>query len=88
MVYLLHFSKNLHHARHYIGFCEDRPENPKKRIERHKRGDGSKLVKAVVESGIKINIVRTWPGKDRHFERGLKRQKNSHRYCPVCRKGE
>jgi predicted GIY-YIG superfamily endonuclease len=81
IVYLIHFEKKLHHAQHYLGYCED--GNLEARLERHIRGDGSKLMRAVMEAGIQWKVVKTWEG-DRHFERSLKRKKNSSRLCPCC----
>lgn len=87
MVYLLHFAQPLHHARHYVGYCNG-GESLEARIERHRRGDGAKLVRAAVEAGIEFEVARTWPCAGREFERWLKRQKNTRRYCPVCRRPE
>lgn len=84
MVYLLHFETKYHHAQHYIGFCEE--GNLDKRIEQHKRGEGSRLVKAVYKlAGIKFYLARIWPGEDKAFEYKLKKQKNSKRFCPLCK---
>jgi predicted GIY-YIG superfamily endonuclease len=79
MVYLLHFKKPIHHAQHYLGSADDVAE----RIERHRRGSGARLTQVVVESGIEMELARTWEG-GRTKERELKRQKNSPRFCPVC----
>lgn len=79
-VYLIHFDRPLGHARHYVGWTEDLVE----RIRQHDRGNGARLMAAVTEAGIRWNVVRTWDDVDRHFERRLKRQKNTHRFCPIC----
>jgi len=81
-VYLLHFSKKFHHTKHYLGWTEN--EDVKVRIKKHRKGEGSRLVRAVVKSGIKVRLVRTWEGVDRHFERKLKKQKNVRHHCPLC----
>jgi len=80
MVYLLHFDQPLHHARHYVGFTE----NLEKRLETHRKGIGSKLVKAIVENGNDFVVARTWADGDRTFERHIKNQKNGPRFCPIC----
>ena len=82
IVYLICFDRKYHHARHYLGFCED--GNLEKRMDAHMMGSGSKLLRAVVEAGIGWKVVQLWEG-DRSFERKLKRRKNSGKLCPCCR---
>lgn len=82
MVYLICFDRHFGHARHYIGYSKD--ECFEQRIECHKKGCGSRLLRAVTQAGIDWQVVRTWPGEDGNFERYLKRQKHAERYCPVC----
>lgn len=84
MIYLVHFQERFHHAQHYMGFC-DGPDNFVKRIERHRRGDGSRLLRAVTKAGIKWEVVRVWSIGDRHNERSMKKKRNHWRFCPVCR---
>lgn len=83
IVYLLHFNIPYKRVSHYIGSTT----NLKERMHNHINGRGSKLMKAVSESGIKITVARTWEG-DRNFERYLKNQKNSKRFCPICQGGK
>lgn len=78
-IYLLHFSTPFKHARHYIGWTS----NLASRLRQHWAGHGSRLVRAVVASGIQLEVARTWAG-DRYLERALKNLKNSPRLCPVC----
>jgi predicted GIY-YIG superfamily endonuclease len=85
MVYLIHFDKPYHHACHYLGFSE--AESPEARLERHRSGDGAKLLRALNLAGIGYKIVRTWPEGDRNFERSLKNQNNIKRHCPMCKGG-
>lgn len=80
-VYLLHFDPPLQHAKHYLGWTE-RPVIH--RVQEHLDGKGSPLVKAVVAAGGHVEIARTWPGVDRHFERRIKNGKNVPRLCPRC----
>jgi predicted GIY-YIG superfamily endonuclease len=80
-VYLIHFDRPYHHARHYIGYTDDMDA----RLARHHAGNGSKLLAAVRKAGIEYEMVRTWEGVGRDFERELKNQKNAPRLCPVCK---
>lgn len=79
VIYLICFKTPFRHARHYMGFTK----NLERRFRRHLDGNGSALLRAVVEAGIEFQIVRTWAG-DRHLERKLKNRKSGPRLCPVC----
>lgn len=79
MIYLLHFDRPLHHARHYLGYAQD----VEARVKRHWKGHGSRLVRAVMEAGIWVRVVRTWEG-DRNLERRLHNRKNTPQLCPEC----
>jgi len=85
MVYLIHFEQPLHHAQHYIGCVEGGRTELLRRLSRHRRGVGAKLMRAVTKAGIDWMCVETWPNLGRGFERWLKNQKNAKRYCPMCR---
>ena len=78
-VYLIHFHRPYKHARHYLGHALDLEA----RLERHRAGDGARLLQVITAAGIGWTLVRTWPG-GREMERQLKRQKNSPRLCPLC----
>lgn len=82
MVYLIHFETPFKHARHYVGFAHE--GNLEKRIEHHRNGTGSRLMRAVTLAGIPWTVVRTWPDGDQYFERRLKNQCSSDTFCPVC----
>lgn len=82
MVYLICMKEKFHHAKHYIGFTQF--DNVDNRLEKHRKGTGSRLLRAVNLAGIDYEVVRVWPGGDRNFERKLKNQKNSSRLCPCC----
>jgi hypothetical protein len=88
-VYLLHFESPYHHARHYLGWTA--AESVDARLKRHLAGDGAILLRYVVDAGINVSVVRTWPG-GRTAERALKKQHNTPRLCPICnpqpKKGE
>ena len=81
MVYLIHFDRPYKRAKHYIGFTD----NLDARMDCHRHGHGSKLLKAVNDAGIGYRVVRTWDG-DRSVERRLKNWKKASDLCPVCRK--
>ena len=82
MVYLLHFDRPFQHVQHYVGYTED--TNFEQRIQRHKQGWSSSLMRAVNEAGIGFSVAKTWAGKGRDFERYLKGLKNAPQYCPHC----
>jgi predicted GIY-YIG superfamily endonuclease len=79
-VYLIHFETRLHHAGHYLGYCDDLG----RRLAQHRGGNGARLMEVISSAGIAWKVVRTWAG-DRAFERRLKKRKNTpRRLCPVC----
>lgn len=82
MVYLIHFEHPYKHAQHYLGYCE--PGGLIKRLARHRRGAGSRLMEIVTKAGIRWHCVRVYKNADRTEERRLK---NYHRVdlCPVCK---
>jgi len=81
VIYLLHFERSYHHARHYLGYTDDLEA----RVAAHRAGHGSPLVAAAVRDGIDFCVAATWPG-DRREERRLHRYRNSpRRLCPICR---
>lgn len=84
-VYLLHFNQPFHHAKYYIGYSNGE-ETVEQRIERHRAGNGARLLRAVSQAGIEFKVARIWESADRNFERKLKSQKNAARYCPICKK--
>ena len=81
MVYLIHFERPLHHARHYIGYCAD--GTLEVRLIRHRAGRGARLLAALRARGIGWRVVRVFEG-DRAFERQLKSWSHARRLCPVC----
>lgn len=83
-VYLIHFDKPFKHACHYLGYASD----VAKRIERHRSGQGAKLLRAVQLAGISWEVVRVWPDADRTEERRLKNFGSHRRLCPVCKRNK
>jgi len=79
MIYLIHFNEKLKHSQHYLGFTEDLDS----RLERHRAGNGARLMEVVTKAGIEWKLARTWLG-DRKLERKLKSRKASTRLCPLC----
>ena len=81
LIYLLHFERSYHHARHYLGYTDDLEA----RLAAHRAGRGSPLVAAAVRDGIEFELAATWPG-GRTEERRLHRYRNSpRRLWPICR---
>ncbi|MEP0806735.1 MAG: endonuclease [Chloroflexota bacterium] len=79
-VYLIHLDAPLHHARHYVGYAE----HVKQRLAHHRQGTGARILAVCNERGIEYDIVRTWEGAGKTFERKLKNCKHAARYCPKC----
>lgn len=79
-VYLLHFDKPYHHARHYLGYAK----NIDDRIELHRRGQGARLTSVINQAGITFQVARIWKNQTRKFERQLKNRKNTPQLCPIC----
>lgn len=79
-VYILHFSRPLAHARHYVGYSSA----PESRLMRHVARKEQPLLRAALTAGITFTLARVFPGTDRNFERRLKNRKHTARYCPVC----
>lgn len=82
MVYLIHFATPYKRVRHYIGFT---PNDLESRMKKHRNGTGSRLMRAVTNAGIEWSVVRVWQDEGRQFERKLKNQKQSSRFCPACK---
>lgn len=84
-VYLIHFETPIAHARHYLGSAAVM----NRRLKKHQRGGGARLMEIVRERGIPWVVARLWYARDlrsaRVIERKLKRQHGSTRLCPLCR---
>lgn len=83
-VYLLHFSRPLKHAKHYLGYTKVGMEI---RLIEHRdaKGRGARLTQVAIENGISLALARVWKNKGRKFERQLKNRKNAKRLCPICK---
>jgi hypothetical protein len=82
-IYLIHFDKPYHHAKHYLGWAHN--QHFEARLEHHRNGNGSRLMAAVARAGIGWKVVRTWRGS-RADERRMKNNGAVGKYCPICRK--
>lgn len=80
IVYIIHFSKKLGHAQHYIGTTKVY----KKRMAAHRANRGASILKACNERGIKWRVVDKQIGS-RKLERKLKSRKDTASLCPVCK---
>jgi predicted GIY-YIG superfamily endonuclease len=78
-VYLLHFDRPYHHARHYIGFTRDLG----RRIARHRDGRGSPLIEAASNAGIEFTVARVWHNVTGRFERRVHHMM-AKLLCPLC----
>jgi predicted GIY-YIG superfamily endonuclease len=67
-------------AGHYLGWADDVDA----RMAEHRAGRGARILAACVARGIAFDVVRTWAGADRSFERRIKRHHNAWRLCPRC----
>lgn len=82
-LYLLHFSRPLAHAQHYLGVAKNGIE---RRVEEHQRGAGAKITRAAVAAGIELTLVKTWLQVPRDKERRLK-QRTLRPHCSICKNG-
>jgi hypothetical protein len=86
-VYLLHSDTPVgnyrHTARHYVGYCT--LDTLGQRMGQHANGTGAKIVRAFMEVGACVYLVRIWTEGTRATERRLKRVGHLSLYCPVCR---
>jgi predicted GIY-YIG superfamily endonuclease len=79
-VYLLHFDRPYHHARHYIGFTRDLA----RRTATHRAGKGSPLIQAASRAGITFTVARVWDNVTVRFERRLHNRSPVSALCPLC----
>lgn len=79
-VYLIHFSRSFCRRSHYLGWAT----NLQERIERHRSGNGARILAAVNKAGIGWKLARTWPHMTMQDETNMKLNKNLKRLCPDC----
>ena len=80
-IYLICMSRRYEHARHYLGWTGK--DDVEERLGHHRAGNGSRLLRAAVQCGIELEVVRTWRGT-RGDERVMHRRRSNVRYCPRC----
>jgi hypothetical protein len=87
-LYLIHLDPPYQHARHYLGYVKVSPrftvdESIATRLDYHRRGAGSRLLRAASRAGAVLKVVRVWPEGTQTDERRLKGH-SSTRLCPIC----
>lgn len=90
-LYLLHFDRpywtSSHPCRHYLGYTT---KTVPERMEKHRAGNGSKLVAYALRGGCDFTVVMTqaFTSKTaaRQEEKRLKRNGHHDRNCPLCRR--
>lgn len=80
-IYIIHFDRPYKGTLHYVGWTEGSVLD---RLERHRSGRGSPLLKAVNDAGIKYKVSRSIHNVTRNAERQIKDERNHKRYCPCC----
>jgi len=82
-VYMLEFVPPYKHCQHTIGFTE-RPVA--ERLAEHRAGGkkASRICRAAVRAGCKIELVRTWENVNQWVEMALKSRGESRKLCPKC----
>lgn len=86
IVYILHFSKKVHHAQHYVGFVQSK-DNLYNRITKHWKGKSKvALMKKVSELKTPFVVSKIYLGVNQDFERSLKNKKKTRLFCPVCQR--
>lgn len=83
MIYLIHFSQPLAHARHYIGFVDGDLDQVQARLHEHRAGWGARILDECNRRGIHYDVVATFPG-DRREERRMKNYHKGSQKCPIC----
>lgn len=84
-VYILHFESKYFHAKHYTGWTKGNSlQAVKKRFEKHKTGNGSKLMRSVFAKGTDVKIATVFINGDRTLERKIKKRTNAKKYCNIC----
>lgn len=82
-VYLLHFSRPVGAARHYIG---QTTRSVDARLAEHRAGRAARLTRRAIAQGVELVVARIWEDVEPHkFERALKRRGGAKHFCPVCK---
>ena len=86
-VYILHFDKPFHHARHYIGSAN----NVAERVAKHTSNPDVKMLIAALQQGITFTVARTFRNNRVNGHTKEYRIKRSggvgkQGLCPICNK--
>lgn len=86
-LYIIHFAEPFHHARHYVGITS---QSLKTRLKKHRNKDGSRITRAAVQAGIKlesIHLIGEYNDREeaRAAEIKLKSRHQGTMMCPKCR---
>jgi len=81
-VYLLHFDEPIGHSQHYLGYTSRKVVT---RVQEHIDGTGAALPREATRRGISPECVRVWLDGTPELERALKKRKNNHGLCPICK---
>lgn len=85
VLYLLHFSRPVGRARHYLGSTTG--DRLTERLREHQRGVGSSLTRRAIELGVTMYLAATIPVASREQEKQFKRRGHLNRVCLICRRG-
>ena len=86
-VYLIHFDRPFHHARHYIGTTRDL----RTRLISHAQGRGANIIKAAMAAGItwRLAAIGACDASEMFaLERRLKNWKGCEGQCLYCMNGD
>ena len=83
IVYIIHFSRKLAHAGHYVGWVKNNLET---RLEKHRKGTGARLLQVLKEKGISWEVALVLNG-NRKLERAIKKRHYGRiaKICPICK---
>ena len=84
-IYVIHFERGLHHARHYTGSTD----NLERRLHDHAMGYGSRLTHELYLQGIDWVLGGLYQGKNiqqsiREIEKRAKNRHNGPHHCLLC----
>lgn len=82
VVYMLHFSKPVGRARHYVGSTFEHLLI--RRLHAHAGGRGASLTRAAATAGARLTLVMVQPIFSRSDEYRIKRNGHFKDHCPLC----
>src|SRR3954454_15646922 len=81
-IYLLHFDRDVHGKRHYIG--STKTENLHKRLRAHTMGYGANITTRASLQGVDNHLAATWTASTRDNEKRMKRNGHLKAHCVYC----